>query len=124
MWHFDAASWYYATVYRASHQPRAILPRAEVAQLAEHSPEKAGVDSSILSLGTKIHNRRSSPVDLHSRWSLVSKSLHQKATDDLRLLRFRSGKGHDALKRRPILADVLEKARKAKSGPKGLPRPA
>src|SRR5438876_5447165 len=27
-------------------------PRAEVAQLAEHSPEKAGVDSSILSLGT------------------------------------------------------------------------
>ena len=25
---------------------------AEVAQLAEHSPEKAGVDSSILSLGT------------------------------------------------------------------------
>jgi hypothetical protein len=26
--------------------------RAEVAQLAEHSPEKAGVDSSILSLGT------------------------------------------------------------------------
>ena len=28
------------------------LPCAEVAQLAEHSPEKAGVDSSILSLGT------------------------------------------------------------------------
>ena len=26
--------------------------RAEVAQLVEHSPEKAGVDSSILSLGT------------------------------------------------------------------------
>ncbi len=25
---------------------------AEVAQLVEHSPEKAGVDSSILSLGT------------------------------------------------------------------------
>ena len=29
--------------------------RAEVAQLAEHSPEKAGVDSSILSLGTTYH---------------------------------------------------------------------
>ena len=28
------------------------VKRAEVAQLAEHSPEKAGVDSSILSLGT------------------------------------------------------------------------
>ena len=28
--------------------------RAEVAQLAEHSPEKAGVDSSILSLGTNF----------------------------------------------------------------------
>ena len=28
--------------------------RAEVAQLVEHSPEKAGVDSSILSLGTTI----------------------------------------------------------------------
>ena len=28
--------------------------RAEVAQLAEHSPEKAGVDSSILSLGTTL----------------------------------------------------------------------
>ncbi len=28
------------------------VARAEVAQLAEHSPEKAGVDSSILSLGT------------------------------------------------------------------------
>jgi hypothetical protein len=27
-------------------------PCAEVAQLVEHSPEKAGVDSSILSLGT------------------------------------------------------------------------
>jgi hypothetical protein len=32
---------------------------AEVAQLAEHSPEKAGVDSSILSLGT-TENRHSS----------------------------------------------------------------
>lgn len=31
---------------------RSQLSRAEVAQLAEHSPEKAGVDSSILSLGT------------------------------------------------------------------------
>src|SRR5439155_22597852 len=31
-------------------------PRAEVAQLAEHSPEKAGVDSSILSLGTTVRN--------------------------------------------------------------------
>jgi hypothetical protein len=30
-------------------------PRAEVAQLVEHSPEKAGVDSSILSLGTTPH---------------------------------------------------------------------
>jgi hypothetical protein len=30
----------------------AVSSRAEVAQLAEHSPEKAGVDSSILSLGT------------------------------------------------------------------------
>ena len=29
--------------------------RAEVAQLVEHSPEKAGVDSSILSLGTTSH---------------------------------------------------------------------
>lgn len=29
-----------------------VSPVAEVAQLAEHSPEKAGVDSSILSLGT------------------------------------------------------------------------
>ncbi len=29
--------------------------RAEVAQLVEHSPEKAGVDSSILSLGTIPH---------------------------------------------------------------------
>ncbi len=29
--------------------------RAEVAQLVEHSPEKAGVDSSILSLGTTPH---------------------------------------------------------------------
>ncbi len=28
---------------------------AEVAQLVEHSPEKAGVDSSILSLGTIPH---------------------------------------------------------------------
>ena len=28
------------------------MNRAEVAQLVEHSPEKAGVDSSILSLGT------------------------------------------------------------------------
>ena len=28
--------------------------RAEVAQLVEHSPEKAGVDSSILSLGTNL----------------------------------------------------------------------
>ena len=27
---------------------------AEVAQLVEHSPEKAGVDSSILSLGTNL----------------------------------------------------------------------
>ena len=33
------------------------VARAEVAQLAEHSPEKAGVDSSILSLGTIIHWR-------------------------------------------------------------------
>lgn len=31
---------------------RAITWSAEVAQLVEHSPEKAGVDSSILSLGT------------------------------------------------------------------------
>ena len=31
------------------------LNRAEVAQLVEHSPEKAGVDSSILSLGTTPH---------------------------------------------------------------------
>jgi hypothetical protein len=31
------------------------FPGAEVAQLAEHSPEKAGVDSSILSLGTTFH---------------------------------------------------------------------
>lgn len=54
MWHFDTASWYYATVYEPSHQPREIFPRAEVAQLAEHSPEKAGVDSSILSLGTTL----------------------------------------------------------------------
>ena len=30
----------------------AISPCAEVAQLAEHSPEKAGVGSSILPLGT------------------------------------------------------------------------
>ena len=30
--------------------------RAEVAQLVEHSPEKAGVDSSILSLGTIPHS--------------------------------------------------------------------
>ena len=29
--------------------------RAEVAQSVEHSPEKAGVDSSILSLGTTNH---------------------------------------------------------------------
>ena len=28
------------------------INHAEVAQLVEHSPEKAGVDSSILSLGT------------------------------------------------------------------------
>ncbi len=32
--------------------PQTIQSGAEVAQLAEHSPEKAGVDSSILSLGT------------------------------------------------------------------------
>ena len=31
------------------------MKRAEVAQLVEHSPEKAGVDSSILSLGTTHH---------------------------------------------------------------------
>ena len=31
------------------------MTRAEVAQLVEHSPEKAGVDSSILSLGTTSH---------------------------------------------------------------------
>jgi hypothetical protein len=31
------------------------MNRAEVAQLVEHSPEKAGVDSSILSLGTTPH---------------------------------------------------------------------
>jgi hypothetical protein len=34
--------------------------RAEVAQLAEHSPEKAGVDSSILSLGTTFRILRDS----------------------------------------------------------------
>jgi hypothetical protein len=33
-----------------------LIVRAEVAQLAEHSPEKAGVDSSILSLGTTSFN--------------------------------------------------------------------
>ena len=32
--------------------PAVTTRRAEVAQLVEHSPEKAGVDSSILSLGT------------------------------------------------------------------------
>ena len=32
--------------------PLLVSNRAEVAQLVEHSPEKAGVDSSILSLGT------------------------------------------------------------------------
>ena len=32
--------------------PLLVCRYAEVAQLAEHSPEKAGVDSSILSLGT------------------------------------------------------------------------
>ena len=33
--------------------PRSLtVNHAEVAQLVEHSPEKAGVDSSILSLGT------------------------------------------------------------------------
>ena len=31
------------------------MNRAEVAQSVEHSPEKAGVDSSILSLGTTNH---------------------------------------------------------------------
>jgi hypothetical protein len=31
------------------------MNHAEVAQLVEHSPEKAGVDSSILSLGTILH---------------------------------------------------------------------
>jgi hypothetical protein len=32
--------------------PSVFVVCAEVAQLVEHSPEKAGVDSSILSLGT------------------------------------------------------------------------
>ena len=48
------------------HQPASYPPlpllnqqlRAEVAQLVEHSPEKAGVDSSILSLGTTHRMRR------------------------------------------------------------------
>ena len=38
------------TVHRSS-----CRDRAEVAQFVEHSPEKAGVDSSILSLGTIFH---------------------------------------------------------------------
>ena len=48
------------------------VARAEVAQLAEHSPEKAGVDSSILSLGTIFREvARSSAVD---KWHLVAVS--------------------------------------------------
>jgi hypothetical protein len=43
------------------------VARAEVAQLAEHSPEKAGVDSSILSLGTI----QRSFVDVSLRRSLL-----------------------------------------------------
>ncbi len=41
-----------------------LLSRAEVAQLAEHSPEKAGVGSSILPLGTNISNKFASLLDL------------------------------------------------------------
>lgn len=49
-----------AIVNKESIQPKTLhtvfsnrkIYGAEVAQLAEHSPEKAGVDSSILSLGT------------------------------------------------------------------------
>ena len=44
----------YFSKHRNSCLPIAILPCAEVAQLAEHSPEKAGVGSSILPLGTNI----------------------------------------------------------------------
>ncbi len=41
---------------------RISLPRAEVAQLAEHSPEKAGVGSSILPLGTNIFDKPAIPI--------------------------------------------------------------
>jgi hypothetical protein len=62
-WNSDRSSWYDAHPVGSAAEAAptcfmSALPllnqqlRAEVAQLVEHSPEKAGVDSSILSLGT------------------------------------------------------------------------
>ena len=47
-----AGCWPVSQIWEQSGAERPNLLCAEVAQLAEHSPEKAGVDSSILSLGT------------------------------------------------------------------------
>ena len=44
--------WQATRIWEPSSAERSNPSCAEVAQLAEHSPEKAGVDSSILSLGT------------------------------------------------------------------------
>ncbi len=60
---------FYFNSHRSIAFPIAILPCcAEVAQLAEHSPEKAGVGSSILPLGTIflfLRHSRHIPQTLH-----------------------------------------------------------
>ncbi len=57
-----AGRWPVSQIWEQSGAERPNLFCAEVAQLAEHSPEKAGVDSSILSLGTIFSS--ASPVAL------------------------------------------------------------
>ena len=57
-----------------------LHPVAEVAQLVEHSPEKAGVDSSILSLGT-----------IFPHLQIV---LHRKAADDHTFMKTAKGARH------------------------------
>ena len=72
-WNSDRSSWYDAHPVgsAAGAAPTCFMSalpfvnkqlRAEVAQLVEHSPEKAGVDSSILSLGTTFRKVRDCPT--------------------------------------------------------------
>ncbi len=62
--------------------------RAEVAQLVEHSPEKAGVDSSILSLGTIPHFVWSAAFDqLAAEWYLSFSNLDSPSVERRAFLR-------------------------------------